>query len=303
MNLTNVLSKDYYARFLDEFEYTEDAKTALLLVLDRILASKECESKLNDALAKYEDEKSPFPDILKEARGVLSEYGISAFGGAHVFVAHLFSRLREVYVRFGIPDEIFVASVTDLRYKTTECKLVEGEYGTFVADWYRGFFEMRIFALGRLQFDKRPLAVDCTVDGVELTADTPSVYIHIPRNEEPLSPEAAHASYALAKEFFKKYFPEIFIGDKLVFSCSSWLLFEEHRRILKPTANIIHFMNDFTIVKTYLSDGYKGVWRLFDTKYCDDPDALPTDSSLRRAYVQMIKEGKPIGGAQGVFLL
>ena len=36
--------------------------------------------------------------------------------------------------------------------------------------------------------------------------------------------------------------------------------------------------------------------------YDGNPDALPEDTSLRRAYVQRLKENKPLGVALGVWL-
>ena len=47
---------------------------------------------------------------------------------------------------------------------------------------------------------------------------------------------------------------------------------------------------------------YSDVWRLFDKEYDGDPNALPQDTSLRRAYVQRIKNNEPLGIALGVWL-
>ena len=47
---------------------------------------------------------------------------------------------------------------------------------------------------------------------------------------------------------------------------------------------------------------HKELWRLFDMDYTGDADALPQDTSLRRAYVKRLKENKPLGLALGVWL-
>ena len=45
------------------------------------------------------------------------------------------------------------------------------------------------------------------------------------------------------------------------------------------------------------------MWRLFDCLYTGDPDSLPGDSSLRRAYIRRIREKIPTAWSQGVFIL
>ena len=65
----------------------------------------------------------------------------------------------------AIDDTIFYNTMLDLRYKLEECKLVHNQIGTFVPKWYKGFFEMKIFALGRLQFEINHTWFDCKVNG------------------------------------------------------------------------------------------------------------------------------------------
>ena len=47
---------------------------------------------------------------------------------------------------------------------------------------------------------------------------------------------------------------------------------------------------------------YSEVWRLFDCLYDGNPDNLPADTSLRRAYIERIKSGKLIGHGTGVIV-
>jgi hypothetical protein len=208
-------------------------------------------------------------------------------------------RLRERYIERGIDLEIFKKSMMDLKYKLDECMLVKGVVGNFVSGWEAGFFRLRLFGLGRLQYEIVPLGENITLDGVELPEDYPAINIHIPRSGESFDHEAVLASYRMAKEFFKDRFE----GKRTLFVCSSWLLWKEHLNMLGEGSNIRAFIGDFTMISEKEYDGYGEVWRLFDTEYDGDPDHLPADSTLRRKYVEHIKAGKPTGSAKGVFFL
>ena len=106
-------------------------------------------------------------------------------------------------------------------------------------------------------------------------------------------------SYLRAKEFFKDRFPD---RDKIPFFCHTWLLFGKHKEMLKPTSNIISFINDFTIIDNYDYPDYAETWR-----FCDRPfttlEEMPKNNSIQRAYAEIIAKGEKIGGAEGIFFL
>jgi hypothetical protein len=72
--------------------------------------------------------------------------------------------------------------------------------------------------------------------------------------------------------------------------------------MLKDSSNILAFMNDYDLVASGEYDNYNEVWRLFDKNYDGDPSHLPTDSTLRRAYVDLISRGEKTGWGKGVFV-
>ena len=189
-------------------------------------------------------------------------------------------------------------SMMDLKYKLIECRLVRGIYGSFVASWFDRFFNLTRFALGRLQFEVVPFKHVYEKDGKRLEPQSLAINVHIPRTETPLDRESCLQSYAMAKEFFKDQFTDM----PMAFMCSSWLLFEKLRDFLPETANIIRFMNDYDVIQTtYAEEGdYKSLWRIFDMD-CSDLDALPEDSTLRRAYKAYAKSGARLGSGFGVF--
>jgi regulator of protease activity HflC (stomatin/prohibitin superfamily) len=56
------------------------------------------------------------------------------------------------------------------------------------------------------------------------------------------------------------------------------------------------------IIKEAEYDDYAETWRLFHTKFTRWED-MPQDTSLQRAYVELIKRGEKTGKATGVFFL
>ena len=206
-------------------------------------------------------------------------------------------RLHKLYNEKGIDDTIFYNTMLDLRYKLEECKLVHNQIGTFVPKWYKGFFEMKIFALGRLQFEINHTWFDCKVNGKTIPKGTKVLSVHIPRTGTKLEHSLVLESYKNAKQFFKDEF-----NEDIIFICNSWLLYPWNRTVLKDGSNLALFYDDFTVVQSGEYNNYSEIWRLFDCLYDGNPDNLPSDTSLRRAYIERIKSNLPIGHGTGVII-
>ena len=76
-----------------------------------------------------------------------------------------------------------------------------------------------------------------------------------------MTPELCDASFAAAKEFFAKYYPEFVYK---CFTCHSWLLDRTLTNVLGDDSNIIRFQNRFTPVRNDESDalfGYIFGWK------------------------------------------
>lgn len=63
--------------------------------------------------------------------------------------------------------------------------------------------------------------------------------------------EACRESFAMAREFFATYFPEV---QYSWFSCFSWLLDESLQEILPPGSNILQFAALFRVVDKQPAD-------------------------------------------------
>ena len=128
----------------------------------------------------------------------------------------LFSNISHLALKYT-SEKIYYDTISDLKYKLDECMLVHKKIGTFVPSWYKGFFEMKIFALGRLQFEINYTWFDCEVNGKKIPQGTKVLSVHIPRSGIRLDHDLVLNSYKQAKEFFKDEFE-----DNIIFICNSF---------------------------------------------------------------------------------
>lgn len=278
---------------MQRLDFPIEAQTELLLALEQLLKT----SKFLKIVERYNSKSFDFTEMLEDTKSLALKNDICEYSAYMLLLLCMSPKLHERYTKKGIDDKIFYETMADLRYKLEECILVRGKIGTFVPQWYKGFFEMRIFALGRLQFEINHTWFECTVDGIDIPKGTKVLSVHIPRTNTRLEHSLVIDSYRQAAQFFKEEFDE-----SIIFICNSWLLYPWNRTILKDDSNLAQFYDDFTVVQSGEYQNYSEVWRLFDCLYNGDPNNLPNDSSLRRAYIGRIKSGLPIGHGTGVIM-
>lgn len=292
--------REYLNELFVRLEFPVKATEELLCAYDGLCSNESVKSRFLEIVSRYYECINIDYDKVKEDYEALAESaGIHPYTLGLLVAASMTKKLRERYIEQGISLSVFDRSMLDLKYKVVECMEVYGVVGNFVFAWFSGFLRMKLFGLGRLQYEIVPLKLECTVDGVELKEDSQAINIHIPRTGGKLDHGEVLESYKMAKEFFREYF----VGKPTVFTCCSWLLWQEHLRMLPVESNICKFIRDFTIVREYELKDYNEVWRLFDKNFDGDPDHLPADSTLRRKYIEHMKAGKPTGTAKGVFVL
>lgn len=290
--------RDYLTGFFDEFEY--DAKDAefFIGIYDSISADGSANQLLCDALAAYG--KSAEIDYTEEIRNRAKE--IARLTSIHIYTVELLTficmtrRLKERYLECGLDMLIYRDSVLDLKWKLEECKAVKGIRGSFVAGWFAKFFRLKRFALGRLQFEITTVKTDYEKNGVKLEKDVSKVInVHIPRTGTPLDKESCDAAYARAREFFESE-----VGKDCPFVCESWLLYPENKDILPSRTNTYRFMSEYDVVDWGLNEG-QDLWRLFDTDEVN-PERLLQNTSMRRCYVEHLKNGGRVGWGYGIRL-
>ena len=286
--------------YMQKLNFPTDANDDLLAALGKICHNGATFSALSDILAQYAaDARCHFTPILEQMRALCDTLGIHTYTGELLLYLCMADALRAHYRAKGISEEIFWNTLADLAYKLEECRLVYGINGSFVGEWFKGFFKLERFALGRLQFELTHFKKPCTCHGIPLPVGTKAINVHIPRTGTRLDHAQVEEAYKMARDFYKNEFN----GGAVVFTCSSWLLYPWNLEILSPASNLRAFISDYEIVRSGDYDDYSALWRLFDCNYTGNPDDLPQDSSLRRAYAARVRRGEPTGYGVGVFIM
>jgi hypothetical protein len=251
--------------------------------------------------------KSPMFPALPERIGALHRYFY-----VYVFLAALphvraFHRTRE------IPDEVSRLTLADLGRNMAVHRRRHGVGGLDVAFWLMRHFRATIYQLGRLQFEQVRLgnrtgnAIAAT--GLPYGPGDPALSVHIPAFYGPLTPQACDESFAQAKEFFARYFPE---EDYRIAVCRSWLLDSQLAEYLPEDANILRFQRRFRPAYKPADDDEDILGFVFggpaEQSRPVEPDGgrggptldgLPRRSRLERAIIDHLRAGRHWSGGVG----
>ena len=212
-----------------------------------------------------------------------------------VFFLSCLPALRERYRANGLSEDLFRNTMEDLRWKLAECRRVRGLWGTFVPDWYAGFYRVRRFGLGRLQYERRELPFE--VPGV-LPQGATVCGCHIP-SAGPLTEESVTDSLRRAAAFFA----DVRANGAFPLVCHSWLLYPPLVALFPAGSNMAKFAARFQVYNTDADPANKDAWRVFDRPF--DPEKiaeLPEDNSLRRALKSYLAAGNIMGNGYGFLL-
>ena len=117
--------------------------------------------------------------------------------------------------------------------------------------------------------------------------------VHIPEGA-PLDRQACLQSYQMAREFYRRTFPDYSYSG---FICKSWLLDPELEKILPEESNIIQFQREFYLMPA-LSNDSQTFSRVFGERPADLTKA-PRDTSLRRAVMDHYLAGNKMSQGFG----
>lgn len=292
----NILIKD----FLRTYPFPETAVREVLEAYERVTAEEDTRRDLLSMTDAYREGGAvDFDRAVERMQDISRRADIHPYTGYLVLVCAFAALARAHYEREGLSEELYRATMNDVYYKYEECRLVYGVTGIFVPAWFGRFFRLERFAFGLLQFECTACKAVCTLNGVPMHIGDPTVNIHVPRSGKRLTPAEVDRSLALGCAFLEKRYG---LSAPIVIEINSWLLYPENRAMLSEGSNIRAFMDRFYIAKAGEYEDYSQVWRLFDQNYEGDPDALPADTSLRRAYIARIREGKPLGWGYGLLV-
>jgi len=192
--------------------------------------------------AKYDAE---FYDALSRifipATTQISTYPLEDPDGKKNLLSFLYfcEDLSAKYSEAGISEDILLDSLSDIVLWCNAWSEYKGALFLGETAWVARTLQFRIFRLGRLQFCMETAGEQLVKCGIQPGERYLSV--HIPK-DGPLDLEACRKSFAMAREFFPRYFPDF---AYTCFSCNSWLLDETLRALLPANSNILQFAQLF----------------------------------------------------------
>lgn len=200
------------------------------------------------------------------------------------FYLRLSVRAYEEYQKRSISDEVFNRTFYDITIWCSECIRKYGVYGLEEVRWLALSVKLKLFRLGRLQFE--PIRLEEDIAGKEriIHAGTEVLNVHIPEGE-PLDYHACIDSLRRAEEFFG--------GRRQIFVCDSWLLSPHLKEVLPEDSNILKFQRMFEVTRVYYAFP-QAEQRIFGD-ILGDKTAYPEDTSLRRNAKAYILSGKDLG--------
>ena len=192
---------------------------------------------------------------------------------------------RKIYESFQISETIFLDTMKCFPRFINEHLESYGTYGFDRDFWTMRQIAARLFRLGSLEY--------------ELTeeAGQKAVHIHIPSDGD-LSRDSRRASYAMARDFLKEFFPAY---QNAPFLCTSWLLSPGLKECLPRTSRIRSFQEDFVITETFPErmDFLTWVYKRPDIPL----EELPENTSLQRELKRYLLKGGKVGETAGVLAL
>ena len=299
-----MIMKRYLAEFFKTFGYPDPCSKQVSSCYDAIVSDADRNQILEELLAAYREDPCVSYFVLEEyVQRLCHGFAFHEYTVWLLIFVLMSRRLRELYSENGLSLSLWQECMSDLKTKTEECWTLYGIWGTFVASWFPNFYRLKRFSFGRLQIEITTFHNEDFVckDGTVLRTDAPVLAVHIPKSQQPLSKENCDASYRAAAEFFGDRFE----GDRVFFTCDSWMLYPETVRILHESSNTRRFAEDFELISQSKDpDGeYPSLWRIFDVAYDGDFSKLPEDSFIRRAFKEYLMNGGVMGRGYGVKIL
>jgi hypothetical protein len=217
--------------------------------------------------------------------------GLGPFFYVYVFVAAL-PAVRAFHASRGVPAEVSRRTFADLGRNLAVFRWRNGTGGLGVPFWLMNHFRGKLYDLGRMQFERVKLGgrtgTSVSEAGLPYGQGDVGLSVHIPEFSGPLSPAACDASFAAARAFFPRHFPDEPLG---VAACYSWLLDPQLAEYLRPESNIVRFQRRFTYSHD-LGDADADTLEFVFGQRAPDLDLLPQETTLQRAIVAHLRAGR-----------
>ena len=194
--------------------------------------------------------------------------------------------VKTKYDEAGIDEKIYYDTMSDIKIW---CEKADNK-GIREYMWLQNHVKFELFRLGRLQFQLYQCKNKTLLyNKLPFGYGDNLIYVHIPEGEK-LSENKCRASFAMAKEFFLKFFPDY---KYEYYFCESWLLFEGNREFMKEDSNIVKFMSMFDICYSVKVD-IQAIERIYGKRKLIKRNYSENTDLQRRAKAYMI-DGNKLG--------
>lgn len=278
----------------DRLGFPHEATEVLHRAYQRLIADPVVAADLKTAEEKLH---TPWDDDWEEyLQDASNRSGIARETVDMVLLLMAIEPLKKKYQENNLPEQLMWETMMDLTCKLLECKNVRGIWGTFVPGWFKGFYVLDRFKLGRLEYEKVPFRLD-KYQGWK-KGDT-VINCHIP-SAGPLAREAVMDSLRYAHDFYKDTLKD----GVMLLTCHSWLLYPGHYEHVFPEgSNLQKFYELFTNVGWNYQKDNGDFWRIFNVDYSPEVlNRVPTDTTLRRNLLNYVKNGNQMGDGLGIIL-
>ena len=276
---------------LSRWDYDREAVEAYARAMDAAMRTPAARDALVDAYKAYSaGETLDIRGVLARMDELAPECGESPYTMRVLPYICMLDQAKARYDEAGIGEDVYTDTFADLLWKTRECRQIYGVWGSFAAPWFYRFFELKCFALGRLQFEFTDFKADAPLQRGERV-----INVHIP-SSGPLRRADCEDAYSRAVSFFgfesEKYVP---------FVCDSWLLHPICAQ-LDENSGIRRFASDYEVLCVIDDPEYMDMWRIFGVPWPGRAESLPENTALQRLFKGYLLSGGIPGRGYGLYL-
>lgn len=195
------------------------------------------------------------------------------------------------YQERQIEETLFFNSLSDISLWCRDYFREHGAYGLSEVSWIAKTMKLRLFRLGRIQFEPQVLQNALVGEKYSFPQGTEYLYVHIPAGSSLLHEDCLHA-FQWANSFFDPKY-------KLYF-CESWLLSPALKEILPPSSNVLRFQDFFEIIGVD-DTNLQAETRIFGS-FLQSKERYPENTSLQKCAKRFLLSGRKIGVGTGMRL-
>lgn len=284
--------------FCRKYSFPDDATKTFTKAYDKLMSVPEAKEVFLAQIKEYE-EKTWFDaqKLFDNVRKLDVKTGINPLTLSTLLLIGMWPNMYKVYKKNNFPEKMIDDTMIGLKSGVKECYDLKKVWGNTVPEWVADFYFLNRFTFGRLQYNFAHFKESGTVCGHSFKEGDLYLEVHIP-SVGPLDMEKCHLSYRECAKFFKYKF-----DGPVIFGCSSYLLYPENHKILKPTANILKFADEYTIIRSGEDKTNHNYWRIFGTEEIpEDLDTVECTTSMQKGYLNWLKSGGTIGYGFGVIV-